>query len=57
MSLKLMMSEIPKRNVKLKSDKGMIHLVEVGGRKHSEMLSWMPMTIDTMNEFLSFGTP
>ena len=57
MSLKLMMSEIPKRNMKLKSDKGMIHLVEVGGRKHSEMLSWMPMTIDTMNEFLSFGIP
>lgn len=43
--------------MKFKNDKGMIHLVEVGGRKRSEMFSWMTMTIDTINEFLSFGIP
>lgn len=43
--------------MKLKNDKGMMRLVEVGGRKRSEVSSWMTMTIDSVNKFLSFGIP
>lgn len=39
--------------MKLKNDKGMMCLVEVGGRRGSEVSSWVTMIIDSVNKFLS----